>query len=77
MSFMMMVHPYQADPNCKHIRMDYRSCVKPPINVDGIDTRINIQMLKTPHGILFHLAALENVRKPEIGTLKKDKGDIY
>ena len=34
-------------------------------------------MLKTPHDLLFHLADLENGRNPDIGTLKKDRGDIF
>ena len=33
-------------------------------------------MLTAPHNLLAHLAALDNERKPEIGTLKKEKGDI-
>ena len=33
-------------------------------------------MLKTPHDLLFHLVALDNGINPDIGTLKKEKGDI-
>ena len=34
-------------------------------------------MLENPHIIIVHLAALDNGRKPDIGTLKKDRGDIF
>ena len=34
-------------------------------------------MLKTPHDLLLQLADLENQRNPEIGTLKKEEGDIF
>ena len=77
LSFMMMVHSDQADPNCKHIRMTFRSCVQLPLDVYGIESSINIQMLKTPHNLLVHLSALDNERKPDICTIKKDKGDIF
>ena len=77
MSFMMTVHPYQTDTNCKHSRMSSRACAKLPLDVDGIDDRIDTQILKTPHIILFHLAALNNGRNSDIGTLKKERGDIF
>ena len=62
--FMMTLHPYQADPNLKHSLMTFRACVKLLIYVDGIYTSINTQMLKTSHGLLVHLEALDNVIKP-------------
>ena len=34
-------------------------------------------MMKTPHDLIFHLEALENGKKTDIVTLKKDKGDIF
>ena len=76
LSFLIMVHPYQADPNCKNIQMNCRDCVQLLLYVDVIDAIINTQMLTAPHNLLVHLAALDNERKPEIGTLKKEKGDI-
>ena len=73
----MAVQPYQADPNYKHSHMTCRACVQLPLDVDGIDTIINTQTLKTPHDLLAHLADLYNGRKPDIGTLKKEKGEIF
>ena len=57
--------------------MTCRSRVQLPLDLDGIDSSIDTQMLKNPHNILFHLADLDNGRKPDIGTLKKDNGDIF
>ena len=57
--------------------MTCRACVQLPLDVDGIDTSINTQILKTPRGLIVRLADLYNGRNPEIGTLKKDKGDIF
>ena len=34
-------------------------------------------MLKTPHDILVHLVALDNGIKLDIGTLDKDRGNIF
>ena len=73
----MTVHPYQYDPNSNYSHMTCRACVQLPLDVDGIDVSIDTQMLKNPHNILFHLADLDNGRKPDIGTLKKDNGDIF
>ena len=55
--FMMAVHPDQAEPNWKHSHMTCRACVKLHLHVYGIDARINTQMMKTSHDLLFHLAA--------------------
>ena len=77
LSFIMTVQPDQSDPKCKHIRMNCRACVQPPLDLYGIDARTNTQMLKTPHNLLLHLTALENGRNPYIGTLKKKRGDIF
>ena len=74
---MITVHPYQADPNLKHSRMTCRDCVKLPLDVDGIGDSISTQMMKTLHDLIFHLAALDYGIKPEIGTLKKNRGDIF
>ena len=73
----MLVHPDQADPNWKHSFMTYRDCGEPPLDTNGIDDRINNQMMKTADDILVHLTALENIRNPEIGTPKREKGDIF
>ena len=77
LSFMMTFHPDQDDPNCNYSCMTWRSCVQIPSYVDGIDSRIDTQMLKTSHAILVHVAALYNGIKPYIGTLKKYSGDIF
>ena len=77
MSFVMAVHPYQAEPIYKHSCMTSRACVQLPLDVDGIDASINSQIMKTPNDLLGHLAALDNGRNPYIGTLKKEKGDIF
>ena len=77
MSFMMTFHPDQADPKCNYSCITCRACVQLPLDLDDIDSRIDTQMLKTPHDCLVHLAALDNVIKPDIGTLKKDTSDIF
>ena len=74
---MMTVHPYQDDTKCKKSTTTCRDCIQLPLDVNGIYASINKQMLKTPHDLLFHLVDLENGRKPYIGTLKKEKGDIF
>ena len=74
---MMTDRPDQVDPNCNHSRMICRACIQPPLYVYGIDAIIGIQMLKTSHIFIIHLAALENGRNPDIGTLKKDRGGIF
>ena len=73
----MTVHPYQAGPNCKHSRKTFRACVKIPIELDVIYASNNIRMLKSPHDILVHLVALGNGINPDIGTFKKDRGDVF
>ena len=73
----MMVHPYQVDPNFNNSFMDCRSFVQLPLYVEGIDSSINTNIMKNPHILLFHLAALENGRKPYIGTIKKKLGEIF
>ena len=73
----MVVHTYQADPNCKHSRIIFRACVQLPLYVYGIDDSIKTQMLKTPHCLLLHLEALDNGINTDICTLKKEKGYIF
>ena len=57
--------------------MDCRSFVQLPLYVEGIDSSINTNIMKNPHILLFHLAALENGRKSDIFTLKKERGGIF
>ena len=68
---MMTVHPYQADPKFNHNHSTCRSCIKLPLDVDGIYANIDNQILKPPRDILVHLEALENGRKADIGTINK------
>ena len=72
-----MVHPDQADPNCNYSCMACRDCVQPPLDVDVIDYSIDTKILKNTNYILVHLTALDNGRKLDIGTLKKDRVDIF
>ena len=74
---MMTFYPDQDDTKCKHGCMTCRDCVKLPLDVDGIGDSISTQMMKTLHDLIFHLAALDYGIKPEIGTLKKNRGDIF
>ena len=57
LSFTMTAHPYQADPNCNNIRITCRACVQLPLDVYGIDSSIDTQIMKNPHDLLVHLAA--------------------
>ena len=57
--------------------MTCRAYVQLPLDLDGIDTRINNQIMENPHDLLFHLSDLDNVRNPDIGTLKREKGNIF
>ena len=73
---MMTVHPDQFDPKCNYFHMTCRACVQLPLGVDGIYASIYTQILKN-NILLVHLAALDNGRNTDIGTLKKDKGGIF
>ena len=57
--------------------MNCRACVTLSLDVDVIYYIIDTKILKNPHDILVHSAALENGRNSDIGTLKKDRGDIF
>ena len=57
--------------------MTHRNYVKLPLDENKIDTINNSLMLNLPNDILVHLEALENWGKPEIVTLKKDRGDVF
>ena len=77
LSFVMTLYPDQADPSYNYSHMTCRACIQLPLDVDGIDTSIDTQMLKKPHIVLFRLSALYNGRKPYIGTLNKYRGGIF
>ena len=77
LSFMMKIHPYQDNKNCKHSSMTCCACVKLTLNVDGSYASIDTQILKPPHDLLFQLLPFYYGRKPDIGTLKKERGDIF
>ena len=57
--------------------MTCRDCVQIPLDIEGTDTSIGTQMLKPPHDLLVQLSALEYGIKPYIGTLKKERGDMF
>ena len=76
-SFLMTVHPYQYDPNCKHSRIPFRECIQLPLDVYGIDAIIVPQIPGKLHIFLVPLVALDNGINPGRGTLKKDSGEIF
>ena len=57
--------------------MTCRTYVKLIIDVDGIDTIIDTQMINTSHNLLLHLADLDYGRKLDLGTLKKERVNIF
>ena len=73
----MKLHLDQSDPKYKHSRMTCMAFVQLELDLDGIYAIIDNQMLKTPHDILVHLSTLDYGRKPDIVTLKKEKGDVF
>ena len=73
----MTVHQEQAEPKYKNSCMTCRAYVQIPLYVDGLYDSPNTQILKNPQIILVHLAALENGRKSDIFTLKKERGGIF
>ena len=73
----MTVQPDQADPKYKHNCIPCKACVKLPLDVDGIDVSIDTQILKSPHIILFLLAALDDGINLDIVTLNNERGDIF
>ena len=74
---MVTFHPDQADPNYNYSCMTFRDCIKLTLDVDGKDASIDTHRLEKPHILLVHLVALDNGRNSDIGTLKKDRGDIF
>ena len=73
----MTVHPDQDDTNWNCSLVTCRVCVQLPLYVDVIDASIDTQMLKSSDILLVHFAALDNGRKADIVTLKKDKVYIF
>ena len=57
--------------------MTFRAWIQLPLDLGGIDSSIDTKIQRNPHIILSNLAALDNGRNPDIGTLKKDRGDIF
>ena len=57
--------------------MTCRDRVKTPLDVYGIDVSVDTKMMKTLQYFLVNLADLDYVRKPDIGTLKKEREDIF
>ena len=56
---MMKIHPYQTHTKYKHSHMNFWACVQLLLYVDGIDYIIDNKIMKTPHDMLVHFAALE------------------
>ena len=76
-SFMMTVHLYQADPNLNQSRMNSRLCVQLSLDINRIYAIIHAKIPKKNIILLFHLADLDNGIRPDIETIKKDRGDIF
>ena len=57
--------------------MTCRECVQLPPYVNGVDYIIDKQSLETTNDLLVQFSDLENGRRKEIGTLNKDRGDIF
>ena len=74
---MITVHPDQNDPKYKHNHMTYRARVKTPLYVNGVYDRIETHMLKHPHNMLVHLAALYYGINKDIVTLNKERRGAY
>ena len=74
---MMKVHPYQDYKKYKHSHMTCRACVKLSLYIYGIGSSIDAKMLIQSHDSLVHLEDLEYERNTDIGTLKKERGDIF
>ena len=72
-----MVHPDQDDKNCKHICMTRRVFYKLSLDVYGIDANIHTQLIFKKHILPVQFMALDNGIKPDIGTLNKDRSDIF
>ena len=73
----MTVHPDHVDPKSNHSHINFRDFFQLPLDVDCIDDIINTQMMKPPHIILLRLEALGDGINPDIGTVKKDRGEIF
>ena len=77
LSFMMMFHTEQDDPNFNYSRMNCRAFVQLPLYVDGICDSLDTQMLKIPHCFLIYLVDLKYGRKTDYGTLNKYRGAYF
>ena len=71
MSFIITVHPDQADTKYKYSSITCMACVQISLDTNGIDDSIYIHMLNNPHYILIFLEALENGINLHMDTLKK------
>ena len=74
---MMTVHQDQANPKSNRNHMTCRDCVQLPLDMDVVYASIDTQILKPPQNLSVHLVALYCGRKPDIGTLKKERGGIF
>ena len=74
---MMEFHIDQADTKYNHSLMNFKDRIQLLLDVDGIYASIDTKILQNPHIILVHLLALDNKRNTDIGTLKKERGDIF
>ena len=71
LSCMIMVHPDRSDPKCNYSRMTCRDCIQLPLDLGGMYSSIDTQIIIYPQILLVLLSALENGRKPDISTQKK------
>ena len=67
-----MVQPDQDDSEWKYSLMACKYCIKLPLDANVVDTIIDNQIINTPQNILFHFEALNNGRKLDISTFKKE-----
>ena len=57
--------------------MPCRACVKLPLDMYRLYARIDTQLIKNPHDLLVQLSDLDYGENPDIGTIKKERGDIF
>ena len=74
---MISIHPEQADPKYNHNSITCRDCVQLQLYVDDTDASIDTQMIKPLNNMLVHLSDLDYGIIPDIGTLNKERGDIF
>ena len=56
--------------------MTFSASFQISLHVDWVDASIDNKILKNPHIILFHFAALEKGRKQDIIIFTKDRGEF-